>query len=193
MSTTKDKFIQCLTRELNRVNKDRLNSKKQIIDVCFIISIIDKEIENCNEFIKDIEKHEYIIYININPSAYTDGDCEIYLDSVPYTYQIDFLYIEKYLGYCICSPEHLLYNKKYNCTGINCDWSVPKFTLRKIETLYCGIWKENQRDYWKYEEEFRQKESNLIKEIEDYNKHQEIERLEKLRDDLQKKINELKN
>lgn len=191
MSETKDKFIEYLIKELNHENKIRLNLGNKPVNVCFIVSIIDKEIENCNEFIKDITDNEYIIYVHLEPIYYTDGYCDIGINNMPYYYRINFLFREKFLGYCMCSPEDSLYNKAHKCIGINCDWSAPAFEIAKIEPLGSAEWNEYQKEYWKYEEEFKQKENNIIKEIEDYEKKQRVNNIKDKINKLQQELNML--
>jgi len=193
MSEAKDKFIDSLISKLNYENSTRLMRNVELIDVCYIVSIIDQEIENYDVFIKDITEHKYDIYAHIEPSCYTNGDCSIDIENKSYYYKIEFLYEDKFLGYCQCSPENPLYNKMHKCTGINCDWDAPKFNITKIEFLGSAVWNKVQREYWQYEENFKQKESNIVKEIEDYEKQKKIDRLKRIIKNSQEELNELEN
>lgn len=67
------------------------------------------------------------------------------------------------LGYCKCSEDDYEYNKEKECCGITCDWVRPIMKIvnlnqRELEFIY---WNRTQREYWKFEEEFRkEKEKN---------------------------------
>ena len=61
LSSTKEQFIKNIINELNNENKNRINNNKEIIDVCYIISVVDQQIEKCKEFIDDITTHTYLI------------------------------------------------------------------------------------------------------------------------------------
>jgi hypothetical protein len=203
----KDKFIRDLIDELNDVNERQLiYNNKTPIDVCYIVSVIDQQIENCEEFINDILKNKYYIngYDEDTSGGYTNGrirvlvekpdeekESEYMMDAYyDYCYYIDFLLDERYWGYCECSPKDEDYNEQHKCCGNGCDWVAPAFSVTKSIGLVSGKWNGQERDYWEYEEKFKANEQNKNAEVEKYEKEENRKRIENQIKDLQEKLKE---
>jgi len=206
MSTIKEKFIEDLIEELNNVNERQLiYNNKKLIDVCYVISVIDQQIDNCKEFIDDITKYIYCIngYEEDHFDGYTNGKIRILIKKPDekkesdfmvdayynYCYYIEFLHDERMRGYCQCEPGDKGYNEKYNCCGNGCDWYAPAFSLTKEIIIGYGNWEGQEKDYWAYKEQFESNEKYKNKEIEKFKKEQRkqelIYEIEKLQGELQ--------
>lgn len=205
----KDKFIRALINELNDVNeRERAYHNKPLLDVCFIVSVIDQQIENCKEFMDELKLDRWHIngYDEDFSGGYTNGkiriliekpeeekESDLMVDSFEdYCYYLEFTHDDRHWGYCQCLPDDNGFNEKYNCCGNGCDWSAPSFTIYKEIYLGGGTWKGNESDYWKYEEQFNRNSENKNEEVEQYKKQQEKERIEKQIKELQLKLEELK-
>jgi len=202
LSSTKDQFIKNIINELNNENKNRINNNKEIIDVCYIISVVDQQIEKCKEFIDDITTHTYLIenYDEEYSEGYTNGRIKILIKKPDnengytintyynYFYYMEFLYDERPLGYCECESENEGYNEKYSCCGENCNWESPAFRIEKITDLGYHTWIGQEKDYWKYKDKYELDNKN--EEIEEFKleqKKQELkDRINKLQDEYNK-------
>lgn len=58
MSIAKDNFIEKLIIELNSENKRRIIYDKEPINICFIVSALDQQLDNCKEFINILNNKE---------------------------------------------------------------------------------------------------------------------------------------
>lgn len=192
----KDKFISELIDELNDVNEQRIYYDKEPLDICFMVSVIEQQIEKCKEFMEDLSNSEWDIdfYENERYDVYADGEIRIHIiksEPVDYCYCIKFLYDERYWGYCQCTPDDEGYNPKYKCCGNGCDWIAPAFSITKEVFLGDYKWEGYEKDYWKYEEKFYQNEKNKNEEVERHKREQEKQRLLKQIKILQNKLKEL--
>jgi len=207
LSSTKENFIRNLINELNSENKNRINNNKELIDVCYIISVIDQQIENCKEFIDDITTHTYHIesYDQDYSEGYTNGRIKILIEKpnneneyaigyYNYFYYMEFLYDERPLGYCDCEYEDEGYNEKYECCGYSCNFTAPSFRIEKITDLNYCTWNGSESDYWEYKEKFESNRQNNNKEVEKYKLEQKkqdlIYRIKELQDELDELENE---
>jgi len=205
----KDQFIQNLINTLNDENENRINNNKKLLDVCYIVSVIDQQIENCKEFIDDITKHTYHIngYDEDYSGGYTNGKIKILIEKSDeekesehwadayynYCYYIEFLYDERHWGYCECTPEDEGYNEKHQCCGNGCDWNSPAFRIEKITDLNYCTWDGLERDYWEYQDKFNLNEQNKNKEVEKYKIEQEKQYLRDKIKELQNELDKLDN
>jgi hypothetical protein len=167
----KDYFIRELIDTLNRENEYRIDNNKRPLDICYMVSIIDQNINDSNVFINDITRNEYRIssYEEDNTGGYTYGSISVYIiknDDENYYYRITFKSDERSWGYCQCSPEDKDYNSKHDCCGHGCDWFAPAFTIEKVESILNSSWNGDESDYWKFEEEFSKNELNKSEVVE---------------------------
>jgi hypothetical protein len=77
-----------------------------------------------------------------------------------YSYRLEFIYDQRYWGYCTCDPSMPQYNKEHGCCGMGCDWDAPAFFLRKIINYDLYKWEGQECDYWIYEKQFNATEEN---------------------------------
>lgn len=205
MSKIKDNFIRSLIDELNDINeRERVYYDKNPIDVCYIVSVIDQQLENCKEFMDVIENKKWLIngYDEDSSGGYTNGRIRILIEKPDeekeseymvdayenYCYYIEFRYDERPWGYCECNSDYEGYNPKYNCCGTGCDWVAPAFKITKEIDMYYGSWNGYEKDYWEYKEKFEQNEENKNAEVEKYKKEQTKEFLLKQIKELQNKL-----
>jgi len=205
ITSVKDQFIQNLINTLNNENQSRINNNKNLIDVCYLVSVIDQQIENYKEFIDDITEHTYIItdYKKDWYDNYTSGEIQILIEKsnneeiyeyinryCNHKYYIKFLEDERPYGECQCSPGDEDYNDKYGCCGENCDFSAPAFRLIKEIDLGYSCWKYSEKEYWKYKEKFESNEQNKNTEVErfklDQQKNELKDRIKELQEELDK-------
>ena len=203
----KDQFIQNLTSTLNNENENRINHNKKLLDIPYIISVINQQIENCKEFIDDITRHTYCIngYDEDNSMGYTNGKIRILIEKpdnekeseymvdvyYDYCYYIEFTKDERHWGYCECEPEDKGYNEKYRCCGNGCDFTASAFRIKKVISLGSYAWEGQERDYWKYQEQFESNEQNINKEIEKFKLEQEKQFLRNRINELQEELDKL--
>lgn len=204
----KEKFIRDLINELNDINeRELIYHDKNPLDICYIVSVIDQQIENCKDFMENISKNKYYIngYDEDHSQGYTQGRIRILIEKLDeekeseymfdayydYCYYIEFLYDERLWGYCQCTSDMPGYNKEHDCCGNGCDWTAPAFRIEKSISLGGGKWRGSESDYWKYEEQFNQNEENKNKEVKEYEKKKQKEYLEKQIEELQEKLNNL--
>ena len=207
MTTVKEIFIQDLIQELNNINyhKVEYEGNNSLIDVCYIISVIDQQIDKYTEFLSDITKNNYYIngYYKDTTDGYTNGKIRILIEKpddekesnhwadtydLNYCYFIEFLYDQRHWGYCECAPEDKGYNEKYGCCGNGCDFTAPAFRLIKEIDFGYSSWKGQEKDYWEYEKQFEATEQNKNADVEKFRKEQQKQDLEnqikKLQDEL---------
>jgi len=205
--SAKDQFIKNLINELNNENENRINCDKKPLDIPYIVSVVDQQIENCKEFIDDITMHTYLIngYDEDNSMGYTNGKIRILIEKsddekeseymidayYDYCYYIEFLYDERHWGYCECTPEDEGYNEKHKCCGYGCDWSASAFRIEKVISLGGYSWKGQERDYWEYQEQFESNEQNKNKEVDKFKLEKEKQYLRDKIKELQDELNEL--
>ena len=204
----KEQFIKELINELNDVNERQLvYNDKTPIDVCYVVSVIDQQIEKCTEFMEDISKHTYYIngYDEDTSQGYTNGRIRVLIEKPEdekeshymvdayhnYCYYIEFVYDERSWGYCECTPEDKYYNPKHGCCGMGCDWYAPAFRIEKSISLGYGKWEGQAKDYWEYQEKFYTNEQNKNEEVEKHQKEQRIKSLEEQIHRLQKELSEV--
>jgi len=191
----KEKFIQELIKELNYENNRRIDSDKKPLDVCYMVSVVDQQIENYQEFMHDLQTKNWLIngYDEDTTGGYTNGRIRILIEKTEeeyedYCYYIEFLYDERYWGYCECNADDEGYDKEHDCCGIDCDWVAPAFIITKEINMGYSTWKGQQRDYWEYEKKFNLKQENKNKEVEEYQKQQKkariLEEIQRLQDEL---------
>lgn len=201
----KERFIQQLIKELNEENERRIYDKRQLLDVCYMVSVVDQRIENCKEFMHDLETRNWLIngYDEDNSGGYTNGRIRILIEKTEeekeyrndvyedYCYYIEFLYDERHWGYCECTPEDEGYNEEYKCCGNDCDWDAPALRITKEMNMGYNTWQGQQRDYWEYEKQFNLKQKNKNKEVEEYQKQQKKDRILEEMTRLQRELDEL--
>jgi len=147
MNKIKEKFIKDLIQKLNRENTERINEGKDSLNVCYMTSVIDQNIDKCNEFMEDIKNNDYYFtsYQEDVSGGYTGGYIGIGINAsgINYTYRIDF-------GFEIC------------------DWYIPTFNLiKEINVLYSG-YNGGEQDYDEYEKQFNQNEENANKDVKEH-------------------------
>lgn len=198
----KEKFIKDLISELNDANERQLDyENKRTIDVCYVVSVIDQQLEDCKEFLEDITKNAYHIngYDEDTSGGYTNGKIRILIEKpdsekesnymvdayYDYCYYIEFTKDERSWGYCQCSSGDIGYNADHDCCGSGCDWTAPSFNIEKSICLGGGMWNGQAKDYWKYKDKFNLNEQNKNNEVEKF-------KLKQRKESLQNQIAELK-
>jgi len=203
-TSIKDQFIQNLINELNSENENRIYHDKKILDTPYIISVIDQQIKNCKEFLDDITRHTYYIngYNEEYSGGYTNGKIRILIEKsnnekesehctdayYNHCYHIEFLYDERYWGYCECTPEDEGYNEKYKCCGYGCDFTAPAFKIEKVVDLGYYAWEGQKKDYWEYKEQFEANEQNKNEEVEKFKSEEKKQNLKNRIKELQEEL-----
>jgi hypothetical protein len=204
----KEQFINDLITELNDINeRDRVYYGKTPLDVCYMVSIVNQQIENCTEFMNDISTHRYCIngYDEDYSQGYTNGRIRVLIEKPdeekeseymvdayhPYCYYIEFQYDERLWGYCQCEPKDEGYNADKHCCGMGCDWTATAFIITREENIGYYKWSGFEKDYWEYEKEFNANEKNKNAEVEAYEKELSKQYLKKQIEELQNKLNKL--
>lgn len=194
----KEKFIQELIKELNYENDRRINSDKKPLDVCYMVSVVEQQIDKYKEFMEDLQTKNWLIngYDEDTTGGYTNGRIRILIEKTEeecedYCYYIEFLYDERNWGYCQCTSEDDGYDKEHGCCGIDCDWTAPAFIITKEVSMGYNTWEGQQRDYWEYEKRFNLKQENKNKEVEEYKKQQKKARILEEMKRLLNELNEL--
>lgn len=206
---SKKEFINNLIKELNDVNEDRIYYDKNPLDVCYLISVVDQQIEKCTDFINEIENKTYYIngYDEDTSGGYTNGKIRILIKRTNedkeneyiydtyenYCYYIEFLDDARHWGYCQCSPKDKDYNEKHKCCGMGCDWDAPAFKIIKELNMGYRKWVGYQKDYWEYKENFLKDKKNKNEEGEKFKIEQEKEYIRNQIEELQNKLKELDN
>lgn len=189
MSSVKDRFIRELVDELNEVNQERLNYSKNPLDICFMTSVLNQQLEDCTDFMKTLESKTWLIngYDYDKEDWYTNGKVRILIEKSEeekeseymvdayedYCYYIEFLYDQRHWGYCFCDESTEGYSQKHKCAGNGCDWTAPAFRITKEIDLHYGDWQGSQKDYWDYKGNFEKNEENINAEVERRKKEQE--------------------
>lgn len=204
----KETFIKNLIEELNDYNqRSRIPYDQSSLDVYYIVSVVDQQIENCKEFMEDITNHNYRFngYTEDITQGYTNGSIEILIEKLEeekeseymvdayynYSYKIEFTYDERNWGYCQCSHEDKGYDKEHGCCGMGCDWDAPSFRLTKEINLNCESWVGQEKDYWEYEKQFKANQENKNIEVEKYEKERKRQYLLESISQLQEQLAEL--
>jgi hypothetical protein len=209
MQTVKEKFIRDLINELNDINHHAVDYEGQSpkVDVPYVVSVIDQQLDKCTEFLEDISKNTYCIngFDEDTTDGYTNGRIRILIEkpqneeeseymydsNTNYIYYINFLYDQRNWGYCQCTPDMEGYNEEHECCGCGCDWYAPSFSIEKVTTVGYGVWEGQERDYWDYKKKFLTNEQNNKEELVKILKEQEKKRLEGEIKALQNKLNSL--
>lgn len=202
----KDEFIRDLINELNEENSR--NTKEKRLDVPFMVSVVEQQLDNCKEFIADITEHDYYIngYDFDNSGGYTNGRIRVLIEKPQeerasemmydayynYCYYIEFAFDDLYWGYCNCEPSDKGYVEKRRCCGSGCDWRAPEFNIEKSISLGGGRWEGLERDYWEYEKEFNADQDNKNTYLEEMKKKEEIEALKASIREAQTRLIDLK-
>lgn len=196
-----DKFIKELIEEFNRCEEDA--------NIPFLISVLEQDFNKNNEkfkdFLNDLKEYpDYTIVIEKAQNKYY-GLYDVYIslekhkedsktnywydyDFSNISYLIEFSIDKRYYGYCECTPDMKDYRVDKKCCGHGCDWVAPKFTLKKVIEIEEASFDGDEHDYWEYEDEYYNKNKDKKeKEIE-----KEIKRLEKIIEDSNKRLNELR-
>ncbi|MBX4152376.1 hypothetical protein [Paenibacillus lautus] len=201
----KDQFIRALIDELNNVNQsERIGEEASPLDVCYIVSVVDQQIEQHHEFMETISKYRFHIngYEEDHSGGYTNGEISILIEKpdeekqsdychdayYDYEFIISFGFDERYWGYCQCEPGDHGYEVEHNCCGNGCDWTAPSFHITKAIRRGGGSWNGSEKDYWKYKRKFNENELNKNREVEELKKKQEREHIEKQIQSLQDKL-----
>ena len=193
-NSTKENFMINLIETLNNENIKRINNNREIIDVCHLTSVVDLQIEKCQEFLNDISNHEYDIEYQYNEEDYvsnykngkvkinirkTDEEKENNNNNMYNVYHNYCYYI--HFSFDLVSSSYTFTDEGYNGQECN-DWSIPSFSIDKIIKLGEYIWQGNEKDYLEYEKQF---------ELNSKNKNEELETL-KLEKDKQELRDEIK-
>ncbi len=207
MNNIKEKFIQELINELNRENEERIYYDKKPLDICYMVSVIEQKIEECEEFMQELNNKKWVIdgYNEDYTNGYTNGKIRILIEKPEeekeseylvdafedYCYYIEFLSDRISQGYCQCTPEDEGYNKEYKCCGVDCDWVASAIRITKEIYLGYYTWKGLERDYWEYKKQFYKKEENKNKEVEEYKRQQRIKEIQRQIEQLQEELEKL--
>jgi len=191
--TVKEQFIRNLIDVLNEINGELVSNNKNPIDVCYVVSVIDQQIESCKEFMEDITQNKYRIYGFKRDDENYNGSIKVLIKKSNYEYLINFTEDERMFGYCECTSGDKYYNSKYQCCGFQCDWYAPAFELKKIINLNGLRWVGLRRDYWAYEEQFEVNEKNKNDDVEKHRKEQEKKYIENQIKEWQEKLKNLES
>lgn len=149
----KKKFVLDLVDKLNRISRDRLEYGSSALDVCYMTSIVDKQILQCEEFLKDISRGYFIEDYKEDPTGYTNGSIEIQCLNATKTYTLEFT--ESYCG------------DMAQC--------YPSFKLSERHGVGEYEWDYFEDDYEEYEANFNKKYSAIYKDIEQKKKERRIQ------------------
>ncbi|QPW61956.1 hypothetical protein [Clostridium botulinum] len=182
LKKVKEKFIKALVRTLNEENENRVYDGKKPLGVCFMVSIIDKQLHKYKDFLRDLSNGYTFNGYEEDESGYSNGKISLFIEKhiedkesnlwastykQDYWYSIEFKYDTRDWGYCQCEPNDKGYNEEHDCCGKTCDWDAPSFAITKEYDLGTCSWDGFQRDYWEYEKMFKSKEENKNKRVED--------------------------
>lgn len=189
MSTVKDRFIKKIITELSDENEVRIDGGENPLDICYMVSVLDQQLDNCSDFMNVLKEENWLVngYINgkIRVLIENKGKSNTFKDCC---YYINFLHDKRHWGYCECSPEDEGYNEEYDCCGNGCDWDAPAFSIEKVERVCCGIWDGLAKDYWQYEDKFNKIQTIKSIKLEQYKKEREkaqiLEAIKKLQNKL---------
>lgn len=182
MSKVKDQFINDLVDELNKFNNNRVRNKQNPLDICYMISVLDQQLDDCDEFMNDITIHRYKIdnYTEDN-SGYTNGTIKILIGKPRNEKEAERM-IYKYSGVCYYitfSSGEIYYE----------GWTIPTFEIVKKTNLYNVQWDGFKEDYDKYKDKFYDNEKYRNKKAEEYLRNK---RTLEIKDEIEKLQNELK-
>lgn len=197
----KEKFIENLTKTLNEENDNRLYDGKEPLDVCFMISVIDKQLHQHKEFLEDLSNGYTFNGYEEDESGYSNGKISLFIEKPKeeqqsdlwvdryredYWYNIEFKYDQIDGDYCQCGQGDEGYNEEHHCCGEICDWNAPSFAITKQYDLGTCSWDGLQRDYWEYEKMFKSKEENksVEDEIKERRKQEIMEQINLLNQEL---------
>ena len=195
MNVIKEQFIKNVIEVLGEENEERFfatedsSEDRNLLDIPFMIAPLEQKIEAYEDFMQDLETHEYIVsYSKDATGGYTNGKITISFydynkDNKDKYYRYIITFMADYVsdGYCMCTDGDEGYNHEYKCCGKNCDWDKPVFTMEKIKTLGIGYFDGLQRDYWEHKKEINNK-------IELEKKNRRIKILEDRKEELRKEL-----
>jgi len=208
MNNVKEQFIKNLIYELNDINERQLEyNNKTKLDICWLVSCVDQQIEKCTDFIETISKYTYCIngYDEDHSGGYTNGKIRVLIEKpneekeseymfdayYNYCYYIEFKYDDRMHGYCECTPEDSGYDPIHGCCGCGCDWSAPAFSITKEYSLGDYSWEGHECDYWDYERNFSTKEFDNLEERREQEKEHMKQIIENEIKNLQQRLSQL--
>lgn len=210
---TLQSFLNHLTEELKSENENREyenlseNNRYLILDIPFLISSLweafSAEPNTYSDFIKCLNKaYNYQIRI-VSPDNDYYGICKAIVDFYTskeayegfeeYQYEIFFLYDQRDLGYCDCTPDMKDYREDKQCCGHGCDWWAPSFEIRKSYYMGKHSWNGDEHDYWNFEDEFYMSDKELADKKDKEDRERQIEELRNRIEADQKRLDELEN
>ena len=189
--SVKDQFIKDLINKLNDINE----SREKKLNICYLVSVIDQQIEKCTEFIYAISEYQYYIEEDCT-NRYTQGRIKVFIEDIDddyykFCYNIEFTYDERLWGYCQCTPNDEEYNAEHDCCGCGCDWYATAFRITKEIDLGNFAWDGYEKDYWQYEKEFKLKQSDIAEELERLEKEKLKQSIEDQIAELQERLKQL--
>lgn len=190
---------QFIDRVIGILESENDSNEKQY-NIPFIIAPLVQRLNECEEFLKDLQDHDY--YINVldidDEDCYTNAELQIgfydntdgddYLNYLNFSYTINFRIDERMLGYCQCIEDDKDYDVRYKCCGHGCDWYAPSFSIIKHYSYGNYSWNGDEHDYWDFQDKFN---NVTLKEKEDLQKKTQIKSLEEQIKDLTEKLHKL--
>lgn len=188
---TKKEFVNTLIKFLNEevCRQMKHNTKiDELLDICYLTSVVEQQIDKCSAFIKDIDKHRYMIdeYFPDVTNGYTHGKIKISIEK-PDNEKESNLLVDAYYNYYYYIEFE--YSTHYRYDG----WDAPAITITKLEDINTLEWDGYEEDYNIYKKEFHKREINKLIEIEEYKKQQAIKEKNEQIKILQNEIEELKS
>lgn len=201
LQKVKEKFIRALVKTLNEENENREYENKEPLDVCFMVSAIDKQLYQYKDFIEDLSNGYTFNMYEEDESGHSNGRISLFIEKPKeerqsglwiekyredYWYTIEFKYNQIDGDYCQCEQGNEGYNEEHHCCGEICDWNAPSFAITKQYDLGTCSWDGLQRDYWEYEKMFKSKEENksVEDEIKERRKQEIMEQINLLNQEL---------
>ena len=173
-TVTKENFMINLIDTLNNENIKRINNNRELVDVCYVTSIIDLQINKCQEFLNDINNHEYDINYyfeeELDFSNYKNGKIKVDIKKSDedrlngniydiyhsYFYHINFLYDStRNYGYMTSDGQYEFE-----------DWDAPAFSIDKVTNLGEWRWEGEKDNYLEYQKQFELNSKNKNEELE---------------------------
>lgn len=154
------KFIDKVIRELSNYNLGELD-ESMIVNIPFVISSLYDNLDKCEEFITDLMNHDGYSISYTHDSMYNNGQLKVFIVGVnKYHYILTFNSIDRYYGYCRCTPGMDGYREDKMCCGHHCDASFSAFTLEKCNKIATYQWNGDAHSYWDFEDSFKEKFMN---------------------------------
>ena len=198
MKNVIDEFIKRLTDVLIYKNNNGMNF---CIDIPFIIAPLKQNLsqEKYKDFIDSLSNYDYLISYEhdedneyINDSIDIDFYQEYQNEQENFSYKIEFINNDRYLGYCECKQEGEGYRKDKDCCGYKCDWTAPSFSMEKTIFLGKNSWNGSQHDYWDFEDNFYNINVELDKEKKEKERNDRIKYINNQIEKLQNELTKLK-